>query len=45
MRLGFALATVFAGLLFLSAVWNWRTNPAAGALAAANKSEYAGAAG
>ncbi len=41
MRVGFALATGFAGLLFACAIWNWRTDPAAQALEAANQSEYA----
>jgi fucose permease len=41
MRIGFVLATGFAGLLFISAVWNWLRDPAAEALLAANQSDYA----
>lgn len=41
MRLGFVLATVFSGLLFLASMWNWVAKPAAGVLEATNKSEYA----
>lgn len=41
MRIGFLLATVFAGLLFVLGLWNWLTNPAAKALEAADQSEYA----
>lgn len=41
MRVGFYLATGFAGLLFVSAIWNWRTNPAASSLSQANHSQYA----
>ncbi|MCF6328792.1 MAG: MFS transporter [Henriciella sp.] len=40
MRVGFYLATGFAGLLFVSAIWNWLTDPAASALAQANQSQY-----
>ena len=43
MRIGFILATGFAGLLFISAVWNLVKDPAAAALAATNDTEYAGA--
>lgn len=41
MQVGFYLATCFAGLLFLSAIWNWMTDPAAQALAEANRTQYA----
>ena len=41
MRIGFLLATGFAGLLCLMGVMNWMTNPAGAALVAADQSEYA----
>jgi MFS transporter, FHS family, L-fucose permease len=41
MRIGFYLATVFAGLLFASTIFNWANNPAAGVLQASNKNDYA----
>ncbi len=41
MQLGFALATVFAGLLFAMCLWNWLTQPAAAALREADISHYA----
>jgi len=41
MRVGFVLATGFAGLLFGMALVNWVSNPAASALEAADQSEYA----
>lgn len=40
MRIGFMLATVFAGLLFAGAIANRMYDPAQRALAAANESEY-----
>lgn len=40
MQSGFVLATGFAGLLFASAIWNWRNDPASEALSAANRSQY-----
>lgn len=40
MRIGFGLATLFAGVLFAAAVFNRIFDPAARALAAANESEY-----
>ena len=45
MRVGFVLATVFAGLLFASAIWNMLKDPAAEALAAANRTQYSGPGG
>lgn len=44
MRVGFMLATGFAGALFLMGVWNALSNPAGRALAEADRSDY-GAAG
>lgn len=41
LRIGFGLATVFAGLLFMMCVWNWITQPAKGALQEADRSQYA----
>ena len=41
MRIGFFLATVFAGLMFLLGLWNWIANPAAKVLKEADQSEYA----
>lgn len=41
MRIGFALATVFAGLLFVMCLWNWRSQPAEDVLREADASEYA----
>tara|TARA_R100001129_G_C5289553_1_gene239263 strand:- start:676 stop:1344 length:669 start_codon:yes stop_codon:yes gene_type:complete len=41
MRIGFLLATGFAGLLCLMGIVNWMANPAGSALAAADQSEYA----
>jgi fucose permease len=40
MRIGFSLATLFAGLLFAAAIANQIFDPAARALAAANKTDY-----
>ena len=40
MRIGFVLATGFAGLLFVMGLVNWIANPAAAALKAADQSEY-----
>ena len=40
MRAGFKLATLFAGLLFASAIANSLFNPAERALAAATESDY-----
>lgn len=40
MRTGFALATAFAGLLFIAAIANRLFDPAKQALAAANESDY-----
>jgi fucose permease len=40
MRIGFILATVFAGLLFVMGLINWVANPAASALEAADQHEY-----
>ncbi len=40
MRIGFTLATSFAGLLFLAAIANRMFDPARRALAAANESDY-----
>lgn len=40
MRVGFGLATFFAGTLFAAAVFNFNYNPAERALAAANEHEY-----
>jgi hypothetical protein len=40
MRIGFTLATAFAGLLFAAAIANWAFDPAKRALAAANESDY-----
>jgi MFS transporter, FHS family, L-fucose permease len=40
MRIGFVLATGFAGLLFVMGLVNWIANPAAAALRAADQSEY-----
>ena len=40
MRIGFVLATGFAGLLFVMGLVNWIANPAAAALEAADQSEY-----
>ena len=40
MKVGFALATVFAGLLFVAAIANRMYDPAERALAAANESDY-----
>ncbi len=40
MQVGFYLATGFAALLFICAIWNWLTDPAASALAQANQSQY-----
>ncbi len=42
LRLGFMLVTGFAGFLFVMGIWNWLTNPAAAALEAADRSDYAG---
>lgn len=39
-RIGFVLATGFAGLLFVMGLVNWIANPAAAALKAADQSEY-----
>lgn len=41
MRIGFVLATGFAGLLFASAIWNSLKDPASEALSSANRSQYA----
>lgn len=41
MQVGFWLATGFAAALFAGCLWNWRVDPAAGALAAADLTEYA----
>nr|WP_288145310.1 MFS transporter [Hyphomonas sp.] len=40
MRIGFILATAFAGLLFVMGLINWVANPAASALEAADQHEY-----
>ncbi len=40
MRAGFVLATGFAAALFGMCLWNWRFEPAAAALSAADKSDY-----
>jgi fucose permease len=40
MRYGFMLATVFAGMLFLFALYNWKVDPASTALQEANETEY-----
>jgi fucose permease len=40
MRVGFALATVFAGVLFAAAIANQLFDPAARAIAASNKADY-----
>ena len=44
LRLGFILATGFAGALFVLGIWNWIANPAGRALDAADLSDYAGTA-
>ena len=41
MRIGFILATGFAGLLFAMGLWNWVANPAARRLAELDRAEYA----
>jgi fucose permease len=41
MQIGFWLATGFAAALFAGCLWNWLVDPAASALAAADRSEYA----
>ena len=40
MRAGFVLATAFAGALFAVCLWNWRFDPAAAALSAADREDY-----
>ncbi|MBL4596492.1 MAG: MFS transporter [Robiginitomaculum sp.] len=40
MRIGFVLATGFAGGLFIFAIYNWKVDPASTALAQANETEY-----
>lgn len=41
MRVGFYLATVFAGALFVMCLWNWRYDPAGAVLSAADRTDYA----
>lgn len=41
MKIGFILATVFAGLLFVMCLWNLLTQPAASVLREADASQYA----
>ncbi len=40
MRYGFMLATLFAGMLFVFALYNWKFDPASKALQDANETEY-----
>jgi len=40
MRVGFILATGFAGMLFVFALYNWKVDPASTALEQANETEY-----
>ena len=39
-RYGFVLATAFAGLLFLSFLWNWTSNPTRAILQTLDATEY-----